>query len=152
MFKSCTNFNANLKNWELNKDVKFLNDMFYECENFTGKGLENWDVSNIIDMSGMFFKCKQFNINLSNWDVNNVQKTKFMFSNCENFKGKGLSNWNFLENNIKNISFMFYKCNKFKEDLSNWNISENFKPFNMRHMFDDCNSLRIIPNWFKTDN
>ena len=31
--------------------------MFYRCYKFTGKGLENWDVSNVTHMNDIFGKC-----------------------------------------------------------------------------------------------
>ena len=32
----------------------------------------NWDVSNVTDMSYMFYEVKEFNQPLNNWDVSNV--------------------------------------------------------------------------------
>ena len=34
--------------------------MFQNCENFEGKGLENWDVSNVKYMDKMFSYCVNF--------------------------------------------------------------------------------------------
>ena len=44
-----SNFNGDISNWDVSK-VKDMGPMFYKCEKFEGKGLENWDVSNIINM------------------------------------------------------------------------------------------------------
>ena len=59
-------------------------------------GLENWDVSNVENMSGMFEECENFNCDLSKWDVSNVE----------------------------NILDMFRDCIKFNCDLSKWNVSK----------------------------
>ena len=48
-------------------------------------GLENWDVSNIENMSGMFEECENFNCDLSKWDVSNVKNMLDMFRDCIKF-------------------------------------------------------------------
>ena len=54
-----------------------------------------WNVSNVKDMYGMFFKCEKFNQPLDNWNVGNV----------------------------KYMSCMFYGCEKFNQPLNKWNVS-----------------------------
>ena len=34
--------------------------------------ISNWDVSNVKDMSFMFYECTNFNSDISAWDVSNV--------------------------------------------------------------------------------
>ena len=60
--------------------------MFEGCENFTGKGLENWDVSNVLNMEYMFRVCKKLNCDLSNWNVSNVKNMYNMFYGCNSLK------------------------------------------------------------------
>ena len=60
--------------------------MFYCCKNFEGKGLENWDVSNVKDMHYMFFECTNFNCDLSKWNVNNVTNMNYIFDGCKSLK------------------------------------------------------------------
>ena len=38
--------------------------------------ISNWDVSNVTNMEGMFYYCKEFNQPLNNWDVSNVTNMK----------------------------------------------------------------------------
>ena len=56
--------------------------MFYKCESFEGKGLENWDVSNVTNIECMFYDCKNLDCDLSNWDVSNVTKYDNIFYKC----------------------------------------------------------------------
>ena len=49
-------------------------------------GLENWDVSNVENMSGMFEECENFNCNLSKWDVSSVKNMVEMFDGCKSLK------------------------------------------------------------------
>ena len=90
--------------------------MFYKCENFTGKGLENWDVSNVEDMQDMFEDCENFNCDLSKWDVSNVLNMEYMFYNCKKFNCD-LSSWNVSK--VKDMSFMFDECTLIKK-LPTW--------------------------------
>ena len=88
--------------------------MFFGCKEFEGKGLENWNVSNVTNMRNMFAECKKLNCNLSNWDVSNVTDMGYMFASCEKLDCN-LSNWD-----VSNVIYMkgiFYKCpikNKYK--------------------------------------
>ena len=57
--------------------------VFYGCNNFTGNGLETWDVSNVEDMQFMFYDCKNLNCDLSKWNVSNVTDMDSMFINVK---------------------------------------------------------------------
>lgn len=58
--------------------------------------VSGWNVSNVMNMSNMFYECRMFDCNISDWDI----------SNCKNFK------------------YMFYKCKNFYQDLSSWKIEK----------------------------
>ena len=107
--------NFNVSKWDTS-NVKNMSYMFYRCYKFTGKGIGNWNVSKVIDMSCAFTGCKNFNRDLSNWDVSNVTDMTHMFSCCNNFEGKGLENWNVT--NVTNMRRMFDGCNKLT--IPNW--------------------------------
>ena len=47
--------------------------------------LNDIDVSNIKDMSELFFRLDPHNIDISQWDVSNVKNMSNMFSNCYQF-------------------------------------------------------------------
>ena len=105
-------------------------------------GLENWDVSNVENMEGMFAECEKFNADLSNWNVSGVGNMRCMFYNCQTFNSD-LSNWNV--SSVKDMGFMFWGCENFNSDLSNWNVSS---VEDVSIMFYDCKSLKQIPSWY----
>ena len=157
--------NEDLKNkiWELYKeqgegetlDVSSLTKLI-KCDDFSNIfkdfykvkhiiGLEDWDVSEVTNMNGMFSDCRNFNSDLSNWDVSNVKSMRSMFSNCKNFNCD-LSKWNV--SNVEDMGFMFKSCDNFNSDLSKWNVS---KVINMRFMFLSCDNFnsdgKSLNNW-----
>ena len=75
-----TDFNGDVSNWDVS-NVKNMYGMFYKCTNFN-QDISSWDVSNVTDMEGMFYSCKNFNQDISNWDVSNVKSTLNMFHDC----------------------------------------------------------------------
>ena len=99
-----------------------MTHMFSWCNNFEGKGLEHWNISNVIKTSNMFHGCHNFNCDLSKWNVSNIYDTCKMFKECKNFEGKGLENWN-----LEKIVFcydMFYECDKIA--IPKWYKKYNF--------------------------
>ena len=84
-----TDFNGDISKWDVS-NVTNMSEMFYGCESFN-KDISNWDVSKVTNMSYMFFSCKAFNQDISNWDVSNVNDFPDIFSYCgieEKYKPK----------------------------------------------------------------
>ena len=81
-------------------DTSEITDMNCLFTNFNMSDLRTidisrWDVSNVVNMEGMFYSCINLNCDLSEWDVSKVE----------------------------NMNSMFYGCEKFNCDLSKWNVS-----------------------------
>ena len=79
--------------------------------------ISGWDVSNVTDMSSMFFDCIELKSvgDISKWDVSNVTVMQFMFYGCESFN-QDISGWD-----VSNVMYkyhMFYNCP----------IKEEYKP------------------------
>ena len=130
--------------------------------------VSQWDVSNVEDMSALFWGCENFNCDLSEWDVRKVKNMFALFKWCNNFKGTGLENWDVSSvelmndmfsqcinfncdiskwdvSNVKTMSYMFYNCKKFDCDLDNWKVSNTVTTL---FTFNCCSSLKNIPKWF----
>jgi surface protein len=104
MFINCKKFNQDLSNWKFNHNVRNLTGLFMGCESFEGKGLENWDVSQITNMGHMFAGCVKFNADISKWNVYPLYLAKNMFHGCKAFN-QDLSNWDV--KNLMDITEMF---------------------------------------------
>lgn len=60
-----------------------MSELFYESEREDFSGIENWDVSSVVNMCGMFNVCENFNQPLNNWDVSSVIDMSAIFCGCE---------------------------------------------------------------------
>ena len=74
-------------------DTSAITDMsklFLHISNtrYTNFDVSEWNVSNVTNMSHIFYDCKKLNCDLSNWDVSNVKDMTVMFYNCNSLKNK----------------------------------------------------------------
>ena len=121
-------------------DVSQVSDMSYmfkSCYNLTSLDLSTWDVSNVTNMYCMFNYCTLLtSLDLSNWNVSNVTNMGGMFASC-GLTSLDLSNWTV--SNVTDISAMFKDCDKLISlDISGWNMSN---VTDMRSMFYKCVNL-----------
>ena len=127
------------------KDKDELRSLIQELlkERGNDADLNDIDVSDITDMSKLFYSLDPHKIDISEWNVSNVKNMRFMFLSCDNFNSD-LSKWNV--SNVEDMGYMFQDCYNFNSDLSKWNVSNGI---GMKHMFDGCKSLEQIPSWYK---
>lgn len=123
-------FNCDISKWDVS-NVKNMSYMFYGCKDFNGD-ISKWDVSNVRFMDYMFYACKNFNQDISKWDVSNVKAMGHMFYGCIEFN-QDISKWNV--SNVYSMDSMFGNCLEFNQDLSNWNVS---KVLHANGMFSRC--------------
>ncbi|WP_086296060.1 DarT ssDNA thymidine ADP-ribosyltransferase family protein [Campylobacter devanensis] len=120
-------------------DTSAITDMsrlFSYSERKDFSGIENWDVSSVTSMNGMFYNCYDFNQPLDSWDVSSVTDMSNMFGSdwgggCENFN-QPLDSWKdklsqelidqlplrcFVERKIVNNKTRYYP--KTKDELEN---------------------------------
>ena len=90
------------------------------CETLYGK-IEGWDVSNVTNMSFMFWNALEFNKNISKWDVSSVTNMSYMFYRAKAFN-QDISKWNV--SNVTDIDCMFYDAYAFNKDISKWDVSK----------------------------
>jgi len=116
---------------------------FAECRNLdTGGNLNEWNVSNIINMEGMFFNAHYFNQFLGAWNVSNVIDMSSMFSHSP-FFNQPLNNWNV--SRVIDMDLMFYSTGFFNQPLDLWNVSH---VKTMRNMFCEAGMFnQSLNNW-----
>ena len=119
-------------------NVTDMSEMFSGCS-LTSLDLSNFNTANVTDMSGMFFLCSLTSLDLSNFNTANVTNMGGMFCSSR-LTSLDLSNFNTA--NVTNMSSMFFRCSSLTSlDLSNFN-NENVT--SMRYMFDSCINLTSL--------
>ncbi len=97
--------------------------------------IENWDVSNVTDMSWMFKGAFAFNHSLNRWDVSRVTNMEYMFYSAFAFD-QPLGGWDV--SNVKNMSRMFSWTQEFNQPIDTWDVSN---VTDMSYMFANANSF-----------
>ena len=114
--------------WDVS-NVTNMSYMFYESS--FNQDISSWDVSNVTDMQEMFCRTP-FNQDIGSWDVSNVTNMSWMFANSS--FNQDISSWDI--SNVTNMSWMFSKS-PFNQDISSWDVS---KVKDMRMMFSDSSN------------
>ena len=100
-------FNGDISEWDVS-NVDDMSYMFYGCEKFNGD-ISKWNVSNVKNMVGTFACAREFNQDISKWDVSNVEDMNMMFMCAESFN-KNISNWNISSKNNCTPNSVFVGC------------------------------------------
>ena len=103
--------------------------------------INNWDVSNITDMSTLFQNKTTFNDDISNWNTSNVTNMGWMFKSASAFN-QPIGSWDVSK--VTTMDYMLY-ASAFNKPLDNWNVSS---VNNMKGMFGSINSFnQDISGW-----
>ena len=123
-------------------NITDMSEMFYQCSGLTGElDLSSWDTSNVTTMEYMFNQCSKLtSLDVSNWDTSKLTKITNMFNYCSKLTSLDVSNWD--TSNISDMSNLFNGCSGLTSlDLSTWNIS-NLSVTN--GMFSNCAALTSL--------
>lgn len=126
-FENCSNLDlsnvVDVVNLSYNTNLQFV---FKDCTSLTTiNRLNEWDVSDMVSLSGMFQGATSFNQNIGNWNVSSVNSgLDYMFKNATSFNNGGssdINNWNV--SNVTNMRQMFQGATSFNQDISSWDVS-----------------------------
>jgi surface protein len=129
-----TTFN-NINNWDVSS-VTSMRGIFLGT-NFN-QDIGNWDVSNVSNMIGMFFDTN-FNQNIGNWNVSSVTTMGSMFRDSP--FNQDIGNWD-----VSNVTVMgsMFNSSSFNQDIGNWNVSN---VTDMGYMFRESPFNQNLANW-----
>jgi surface protein len=136
-------FNQPIGNWDVSQVTDMSNMFFSSAFN---QPIANWDVSKVTNMSGMFCY-SQFNQPIRNWDVSkvtdmsNLFKGGWMWMDNVNPFNHPLENWDV--GNVKDMTEMF-SSSQFNQSIGNWDVS---KVTDMSWMFFSSDFNQPIGNW-----
>lgn len=126
---------------------------FYGCSNLVGSFTDAPNLTNVTDLSRAFLNCPSFNQPLNNWDVSNVTDMLGMFAGSVNATpvfNQPLNNWDV--SNVTNMFAMFSNAKAFDQDISDWDITSvtDFSSFSQRATFSTTNYDAILEDWEQT--
>ncbi len=104
--------------------------------------INTWDVTNITDMSNLFYMQGSFNENIADWDTSNVTRMANMFMFCYSFN-QDIGNWD--TSNVTDMSNLFRMATSFNQDIGSWDTSNVTDMYGMFNGTDSFN--RDIGAW-----
>ena len=120
--------------------VTDMSRMFYGVATLSGN-FQNWDVSHVTNMKEMFSET-DFNESIGNWNVSSVTNMASMFGGDQAFN-QDISNWNV--SNVTNMVLMFRDASAFNQPIGNWDVS---RVTTMEGMFEGVISFnQDIGSW-----
>lgn len=88
----CIRMENMIVTWDLNwidvSAIRNMSELFFDDdnpENMDNYAVDQWDVSHVRNMKGMFMECYNFNWDISGWDVSNCETFEAMFQDCHAF-------------------------------------------------------------------
>ena len=117
-YESRESFNANIAAWDVS-NVTNMSGMFYNTEMFDAD-IGAWNVSSVTDMSSMFWNNKSFNADIGAWDVSSVTDMSSMFKGNTIFN-RDIGDWDVSQ--VTDFSSMFYCSEMFNKYISAWNVA-----------------------------
>jgi surface protein len=118
-----------------------MSQMFYGVADFNSD-ISNWDVSNVTTMDYLFWRVSNYNQPLDSWDVSNVTSMLQMFTLAVSFN-QPLNSWDV--SSVTSMAAMFSAAQSFNQPLDNWDVS-NVVHFGI--MFSDATAFdQPLDNW-----
>ena len=149
MFYLCRSLqNLNVSGFDTS-EVTDMSYMFYNCYNLQNIDVSGFITSKVENMSRMFYYANLHNsqgtVNLDEWDVSNVTNMSYMFGGtsadrlyARNWKPSKIENFSY--------SYVFSACNIGYVDISGWDVSH---VTDFQGMFQYCYGMKEIhlQNW-----
>ena len=130
----------NMQDWDTSQ-VTDMSHMFYCCTKLTELNVSNFNTKNVTNMLRMFYGCEKLtSLDVSNFGTSQVTDMQGMFNGCRNLTELNVSNFD--TENVTDMSNMFSYCSKLTElNVSNFNTKN---VTNMAQMFNGCYKLETL--------
>jgi hypothetical protein len=124
MFQSATSFNQPIGNWPLSASNINMTSMFQSANSFN-RNIGSWDMSRVITINRIFNANNIFNnsgsSDINNWNTSNITDMSFAFNDATAFN-QPIGNWNV--SNVTATDQMFNGASLFNQNIGSWNVSK----------------------------
>jgi len=138
-----------IKDWDVS-EVTDMSKLFYNAQSFNDAiGLR--DTSSVTRIDLMFREASSFNNNIGLWDTSAVVMMKYMFFKASSFN-QPLGDWNVA--NVYLFHHMFYLAVSFNQDISRWDVTTpRQSTLNMMSFLTDVEAFnRDLSGWCLDDS
>lgn len=140
-FSYCSNMQITASDAPDLSNVTDMSDMFYDAASMNAN-INHWDVSNVENMDALFMNAVSFNQPLDKWNTSAATDMGYMFNGATAFN-QFIGSWD--TSNITYMRAMFYNADAFNQPIGDWNTS---KVTNMSYMFDSTATFnQPIGDW-----
>ena len=128
-FNFCTNLDVVATDVPNLSELTNVAQMLAGCTSLIGNtSFNDWNMSNVTNVIGMFESASQFNQAIGSWDVSQVQNFDGMFIYAVSFN-QDIGDWNV--SNGTSFGNMFEGASVFNQDISSWDVSNGVSFFLM---------------------
>jgi surface protein len=114
----CANLTITATDKPNTTNVTNMRGTFALCSSLTTvPGMGSWDVSNVTNMSDMFYQATAFNEDIGGWNTGKVTTMDQMFQSASAFN-EDIGGWDVSK--VTNMSNMFAQAVAFDQDISEW--------------------------------
>lgn len=130
----------NINNWDVS-GVTDMTGMFYQALGFNSE-IGSWDVGNVFTFEKMFFGAVGFNQPIGNWNMSHAFLLTSMFEGATNFN-QPIGSWDVSQ--VEDMGYLFAFAQNFNQDISGWDTSSNSNFDGM--FFSASNFNKPLNNW-----
>jgi len=159
-FKQCSFLKGNAKDTPDLSNVTDMSEMFAGISQFVydydyqtrinsfNQDINNWDVSNVTNMSKLFY-LSDFNQSLDNWDVINVTDMSKMFAGFHEY----VEDMEYTQEIDSPPPTLIDIPSKFNQDISSWDVSNvtNMKDMFQYGVLSSLNYSNVLMQWSNLD-
>ena len=121
-FSGCNNMDVTATDYPDLSIATAMDFMFNNCFSLVGTSdFNNWDTSNVNNMSAIFLNNAVFNQDISGWNTANVTNMANMFQSASAFN-QDISGWNTA--NVTSMNSTFLSALVFNQNISGWNVNK----------------------------